>query len=121
MANDINPPHSDRSLCSTGSMQFDRPTDVKLLLHCRFVLFMLPKLTSLDTLVLADETKHLAEATFLKKQMYYNMRIKTVFRNARNIIRQANEGKKVGKERVRALYAIVDWDPTHMFQIAAKK
>ena len=34
----------------------------------RFVLFMLPKLTSLDTLLLADETKLLAEATFLKKQ-----------------------------------------------------
>ena len=33
-----------------------------------FVLFMLPKLTSLDTLLLADETKLLAEATFLKKQ-----------------------------------------------------
>lgn len=57
---------------------------------------MLPKLTSLDTLVLADETKQLAEATFLKKQMYYNMRIKTMFRNARNIIRLASEGRKVG-------------------------
>jgi hypothetical protein len=62
---------------------------------CRFVLFMLPKLTILDTLVLADETKQLAETTFLKKQMYYNMRIKTMFRNARNIIRLACEGKKV--------------------------
>lgn len=56
---------------------------------------MLPKLTSLDTLLLAEETKQLAEATFLKKQMYYNMRIKTMLRNARNIIRLADEGKKV--------------------------
>lgn len=56
---------------------------------------MLPKLSSLDTLVLADETKQLAEATFLKKQMYYNMRIKTMYRNARNIIRLGSEGKKV--------------------------
>ncbi len=56
---------------------------------------MLPKLTSLDTLLLAEETKLLAEATFLKKQMYYNMRIKTMNRNARNIIRMALEGKKV--------------------------
>lgn len=62
----------------------------------RYVLFILPKLTSLDTLLLAEETKQLAEATFLKKQMYYNMRIKTMLRNARNIIRLANEGKKVG-------------------------
>lgn len=56
---------------------------------------MLPKLASLDTLLLAEETKHLAEATFLKKQMYYNMRIKTMHRNARNIIKLANEGRKV--------------------------
>ena len=56
---------------------------------------MLPRLTSLDTLLLADETKMLAEATFLKKQMYYNMRIKTMHRNARNIIKMAAEGKKV--------------------------
>ena len=56
---------------------------------------MLPKLSSLDTLLLADETKTLAEATFLKKQMYYNMRIKTMHRNARNIIRMAAEGKRV--------------------------
>lgn len=37
----------------------------------------------------------LAEATFLKKQMYYNMRIKTLHRHARNIIRLAAEGHKV--------------------------
>ena len=70
-------------------------TVIRLLCR-RFVLFMLPKLSSLDTLLLADETKMLAEATFLKKQMYYNMRIKTMHRNARNIIRMASEGKKVG-------------------------
>ncbi|KAJ9527642.1 hypothetical protein QJQ45_025918 [Haematococcus lacustris] len=65
-----------------------------------FVLFMLPKLSSLDTLLLAEETKLLAEATFLKKQMYYNMRIKTMYRNARNIIKLAGEGKKArGAER----------------------
>jgi hypothetical protein len=56
---------------------------------------MLPKLSILDTLLLADETKMLAEATFVKKQMYYNMRIKTMHRNARNIIRMAAEGKRV--------------------------
>lgn len=53
------------------------------------------RLTSLDTLLLADETKALAEATFLKKQMYYNMRAKTLRRNARNIVRLALEGKQV--------------------------
>ena len=71
-------------------------SDPALLWNRRFVLFMLPKLSILDTLLLADETKMLAEATFLKKQMYYNMRIKTMHRNARNIIRMAAEGKRVG-------------------------
>lgn len=59
------------------------------------MLFVLPRLMSLDTLLLADETKQLAEATFLKKQMYYNMRIKTMHRNARNVIRLASDCKKV--------------------------
>ncbi|KAF5838089.1 hypothetical protein DUNSADRAFT_3398 [Dunaliella salina] len=80
-------------LCFSDPMWGESPL-AALCNYQTFVLFMLPKLSSLDTLVLADETKQLAEATFLKKQMYYNMRIKTVFRNARNIIRQANEGKK---------------------------
>ncbi len=53
------------------------------------------RLASLDTLLLADETKALAEATFLKKQMFYNMRIKTLRRNARQIIRLAAEGRLV--------------------------
>ena len=47
-----------------------------------------------------QETKQLAEATFLKKQMYYNMRIKTMHRNARNVIRIASEGKKVWLEEI---------------------
>lgn len=53
------------------------------------------RLTCLDTLLLAEETKALAEATFLKKQMYYNMRIKTLRRNARQIIKLAAEGRQV--------------------------
>jgi len=34
----------------------------------------------LDTLVISEETKSFAEATFMKKKMYYNMRIKTLQR-----------------------------------------
>jgi hypothetical protein len=69
-----------------------------------FVLCMLPKLKSLDTLLLAEETKMLAEATFLKKQMYYNMRIKTMRRNARNLIKMASEGKKVRRTHGRTTH-----------------
>ena len=64
-----------------------------------YVLFTLGQLKSLDTLSLADETKQLALATFMKKKMYYNMRIKTVRRNANNALRRAAEGRDV---RVRA-------------------
>eukprot|EP00873_Tetraselmis_striata_P036490 jgi/Tetstr1/456754/TSEL_043451.t1 len=58
-----------------------------------YVLFNLQQLTSLDSLALSDETKQLAEATFMKKKMYYNMRIKTLRRNTSNAIRKANQGR----------------------------
>eukprot|EP00951_Prasinocladus_malaysianus_P043027 scaffold531908_cov38-Prasinocladus_malaysianus.AAC.1 len=63
-----------------------------------YVMFNLPNLRTLDTLPLPEETKQLAEATFMKKKMYYNMRIKTLKRNTSNAIRKANQGRaaKVG-------------------------
>lgn len=41
----------------------------------------------LDTLQISDDAKAFAEATFMKKRMYYNMRIKTIQRNASNILK----------------------------------
>ena len=58
-----------------------------------YVLFILQHITSLDSIRISEEAKQLAEATYLKKKMYYNMRIKTLRRNTSNIIRIANEGK----------------------------
>lgn len=60
--------------------------------HQTYMLYLLPRLTSLDTLLLADEAKALSEATYLKKQMYYNMRIKTLRRSASAAIRLARQG-----------------------------
>mmetsp|Transcript_34109 Transcript_34109/g.96662 ORF Transcript_34109/g.96662 Transcript_34109/m.96662 type:complete len:1474 (-) Transcript_34109:585-5006(-) len=60
-----------------------------------YVLFNLQQLSSLDSLALPEETKQLAEATFMKKKMYYNMRIKTLRRNTSNAIRRANQGRAV--------------------------
>jgi hypothetical protein len=57
------------------------------------VLYALPALTALDTLMLADEAKGLAQATYLKKHMYYNMRIKTVRRNVASLLRTAAAGR----------------------------
>lgn len=61
-----------------------------------FVLYLLPQLTSLDTLLLAEETKAAASATFTKKQLYYNMRIRTLRRAAAGLVQQAKAGCKVG-------------------------
>ncbi|MEW5304785.1 MAG: hypothetical protein WDW36_007372 [Sanguina aurantia] len=80
-------------LCLSDPMWGDCPLS-GLCNYQTYVLFLLPRLTLLDTLLLAEETKALAEATFLKKQMYYNMRIKTLHRHARNLVRQAAEGAK---------------------------
>ena len=43
-----------------------------------YVLFHLPKLFKLDTMHVSEESKQFAETTFMKKRMYYNMRIKTI-------------------------------------------
>jgi hypothetical protein len=43
-----------------------------------YVMYQLNQLTSLDTTTISDESKQLAEATYMKKKMYYNMRIKTL-------------------------------------------
>lgn len=52
-----------------------------------FVLFHLPQLQRLDMKIVLEDDKILAEATFMKKKMYYNMRIKTIQRNTTNLVR----------------------------------
>ena len=56
-----------------------------------YVLYHLNQLSSLDTMLISNESKQLAEATYMKKKMYYNMRIKTLKRNTNNVIRKAQE------------------------------
>lgn len=65
-----------------------------------YVYFHLPQLQFLDTLPIPEEGKILAEATYMKKKMYYNMRIKTLKRNASNIIRKATEAFCKRKEQL---------------------
>jgi hypothetical protein len=60
-----------------------------------YALYQLTQLTCLDALVLSDEAKHLAQATFSKKKMYYNMRIKTLKRNTTNVYRRAHSAMEV--------------------------
>ena len=58
-----------------------------------YILFMLPHLEVLDTVVLSPETKQMARVTYLKKKMYYNMKAKTLRRNATTIMRLATRGR----------------------------
>jgi hypothetical protein len=55
----------------------------------------LPNLVKLDTLQISDDAKAFADATFMKKRMYYNMRIKTIQRNASNIIKLVKICQKI--------------------------
>jgi hypothetical protein len=50
-------------------------------------------------LTISEEAKNYAEATFMKKRMYYNMRIKTIQRLVSNLISGLNDYRtaKVGE------------------------
>lgn len=50
-----------------------------------YMLYHIPQLTQLDSFIISEEAKNFAEATFMKKRMYYNMRIKTIKRTASNL------------------------------------
>jgi hypothetical protein len=49
----------------------------------------------LDTLVISDEAKSFAEATFMKKKMYYNMRIKTMQRTFSTLNKLLKKARKI--------------------------
>jgi Leucine-rich repeat (LRR) protein len=72
--NFIDPHYGENPICSLCNYQ-------------TYVLFHLPKLQKLDTLLVSEESKSFAETTFMKKRMYYNMRIKTIQRNTSNIMK----------------------------------
>lgn len=51
-----------------------------------YVLYHLPQLRRLDSIPLVEEAKKAALSTYVKKKMYYNMRIKTVQRDGVNVV-----------------------------------
>eukprot|EP01059_Diplonema_ambulator_P035367 TRINITY_DN8290_c0_g1_i2.p1 TRINITY_DN8290_c0_g1~~TRINITY_DN8290_c0_g1_i2.p1 ORF type:complete len:1479 (+),score=580.35 TRINITY_DN8290_c0_g1_i2:85-4521(+) len=59
-----------------------------------YTLYHLNRLTVLDYTSVSEESRHLAEATFIKKKMYYNMRIKTLRRNTSNLVKKAVQFKQ---------------------------
>lgn len=65
-----------------------------------YILYHLSQLASLDTMLIGEDSKSLAEATYMKKKMYYNMRIKTLKRNTTNVVRKAQESKQIRTSHV---------------------
>lgn len=55
----------------------------------------LPNLRALDSQPLTSQTKAVAEATYLKKKMYYNMRINMLRRKAAALAQQAEQRLQV--------------------------
>jgi Leucine-rich repeat (LRR) protein len=64
-----------------------------------YVLYHLRNINKLDTLLISEDAKAFAESTYMRKKMYYNMRIKTMqrrylhyvniaFRHSRNLLRK---------------------------------
>jgi Leucine-rich repeat (LRR) protein len=71
-----------------------------------YCLYHLQQLTCLDTLSVSEDAKQNAEGTYMKKKMYYNMRMKTIKRNASNLTRYARDHMR---QRTESLSASVRW------------
>eukprot|EP00898_Chlorokybus_atmophyticus_P004184 jgi/Chlat1/4767/Chrsp308S04732 len=80
-------------LCFSDPHWGDNPLSL-LCNYQTYVVFHLAQLHSLDTLVLTEDIKQLAQATYMKKRMYYNMRIKTLQRNTSYALRRAHEANQ---------------------------
>ena len=81
------------SLCFSEPHFGDNPL-CSLCNYQTYLLFHMTHLKVFDTQVITDELRQLAEATYMKKKMYYNMRIKTLKRNTSNVIRKAMEARQ---------------------------
>ncbi|KAL4161655.1 hypothetical protein PRNP1_002207 [Phytophthora ramorum] len=55
-----------------------------------YLMCQLPRLNFLDAVELSARNKQIAEATMIKKKMYYNMRIKTIKRDVHGRVRHAD-------------------------------
>ena len=66
------------AICTFSDPHYGENPICSLCNYQTYVLFHLPKLVRLDTMIVSEESKNFAETTFMKKRMYYNMRIKTI-------------------------------------------
>jgi|TARA_B110001450_G_scaffold242652_1_gene253193 Leucine-rich repeat (LRR) protein len=66
------------SICTFNDPHYGDNPICNLCNYSTYVLYHLPRLYRLDTEMISDDSKNFAEGTFMKKRMYYNMRIKTI-------------------------------------------
>ena len=59
------------------------------------MLYHLSNITQLDTLLVSENARNLAETTFMKKKMYYNMKIKTILRCFSSVFHLMKRAKNV--------------------------
>lgn len=76
------PHYGDNPICLLGNYQ-------------TFVLYHLSNITQLDTLWVSENARNLAETTFMKKKMYYNMKIKTILRCFSSVFHLMKRAKNV--------------------------
>ena len=86
-------PHLDR-LPQLTTLYFNDPHfgDNPICQLCNYqtyTLYHLNRVKVLDYNTVSEENRQFAEATFVKKKMYYNMRIKTLRRNTSNLVKKA--------------------------------
>ena len=83
------------SICTFNDPHYGDNPICNLCNYSTYVLYHLPRLDRLDTEMISDDSKNFAEGTFMKKRMYYNMRIKTIQRNTSNIMKLLKICRKV--------------------------
>ena len=98
------------------------PSPVSLLCnYSTHVLFHLPNVTKLDTFDVSKTVVEVAEATVMKKRMYYNMRVKTVHRNMMDILSKMDIYKtkleEFPHERIKCLYNVLKEIETDLEEI----
>ncbi|XP_053406324.1 leucine-rich repeat-containing protein 9-like isoform X5 [Mercenaria mercenaria] len=99
------------SLCLKDPMYTPAPVSL-LCNYATHVLYHLPNLTKLDTYDVAGKSMNeVAETTVMKKKMYYNMRIRTVYRNLAQVIAKMDAFQQqmlnFPHERLRALISAI--------------
>lgn len=94
------------SRLNLGDAEYGENPICELCNYHTYCLYHFQQLTCLDNLSVSEDAKHMAEGTYMKKKMYYNMRMKTIKRNSSNLTRYARDCLR---QRTDSLAASIRW------------